>query len=254
VVLDVVHNDLTEMATHVLPVTGPLERSDVTVAAGRTAYSPAIVPPGAERRPPWWIYGHLAREFGLDVLGGLEPDACTDDLLLARLMGSSRGTLAELKESGPRGVASAPLWGWVHEKVLRDGRWRIAPALLVERLAELVAAPSSSGLVLVSGREVRNTNSVGYGQRNRPAEPPSLRIHPDDAEAAGVLDGQPVEVSSMHGALTATAHADPRLRVGVVSLSHGSLQSNVNAVGGCEVDPQTGQPVLTAIPVRIDPA
>ena len=90
-VLDVVATPLTAMATHVLPVTGQLERADLSmlenVAFGNgTTYTSAVVPTEAERRPAWWVLAQLARRLGIDALGGArDPDSLTDDDVLRGL-------------------------------------------------------------------------------------------------------------------------------------------------------------------------
>ena len=80
VVLDVVRSELTEAATHVLPVTGQLERADVSMLenvsyANGTQYTPSVVAAGADRRPAWWVLAQLARRLDMDVLGGVHPDS-----------------------------------------------------------------------------------------------------------------------------------------------------------------------------------
>jgi anaerobic selenocysteine-containing dehydrogenase len=106
-------------------------------------------------------------------------------------------------------------------------------------------------VLLVSGRVPRSTNSVGYGRLARPDEAPAVGIHPADAAAAGVLDGQLVEIVSEHGTLTAVARTDARLRAGVATLTHGWSTPNVASLLSATFDPLTGQPVMTAVPVRI---
>ena len=50
-------------------------------------------------------------------------------------------------------------------------------------------------LVLVPRRQVRHLNS----QLDFLGEVAEVIVHPDDAAAAGVVDGQPVTVRSAHG-------------------------------------------------------
>ena len=146
-VVDVIHSDLTAIATHVLPVAGQLERADLPMleqyAFGNgIQYTDAVVAPGARRRPTWWVMAQLGRRLGLDVLGGgLDPDACDDATLLARLAATSRGGADAIRAAGPRGIVMPSVYGWVHD-ALADGRWRVAPEPLVEQLAALAGGPA----------------------------------------------------------------------------------------------------------------
>ena len=55
-VVDVAENPLTELATHVLPATGQLERADITLAELTALRSAACRRPGRSSRP-WPIAG-----------------------------------------------------------------------------------------------------------------------------------------------------------------------------------------------------
>jgi len=60
-------------------------------------------------------------------------------------------------------------------------------------------------------------------------------------------------VASDAGALVGTIALDPRGRRGVVSLTHGWADPNVDHLVSAtdDVDPLTGQPVMTGIPVTV---
>ena len=85
------------------------------------------------------------------------------------------------------------------------------------------------------------SNSVRYGADDEHAR---LRVHPDDALAAGVGDGDAAVVVSEHGAVDVTVVVDERIHAGVLSLVHGrrghspgNLTSSV-----VDVDPLTTMP------------
>ncbi|MGZ4757514.1 MAG: molybdopterin-dependent oxidoreductase, partial [Acidimicrobiales bacterium] len=78
-VVDVMDNELTELATHVLPSTGQLERADLMLASNLSVRSgvqatTAVVPPVGGRRPVWWMLGGLSTRLGGDLLAGADPD------------------------------------------------------------------------------------------------------------------------------------------------------------------------------------
>ena len=70
-VVDVLPTETTELATHLLPAVGALERADLPLLldgyqlAVATQFTPAMVPPGAERWPVWRMFGALAERLGL---------------------------------------------------------------------------------------------------------------------------------------------------------------------------------------------
>ena len=94
VVVDVVENELSELATHVLPATGELERTDVSMFSHNSVHAAIqstgpVVAPVAERRPVWWALGQVAARAGVDLLRGADPDALTDELYLRGILDHS---------------------------------------------------------------------------------------------------------------------------------------------------------------------
>ncbi len=138
-VIDVRDGELCDLATHVLPATGQLERADVTMfaqmsMASTVQYTDPVVPPGGARRPVWWILGHLARRMGGDILGDADPDALTDEAYVRDLLATSPVDVDALIANGPRGTAVPVEVGWVRRDLLPDGRWNLTPPELVARL------------------------------------------------------------------------------------------------------------------------
>jgi anaerobic selenocysteine-containing dehydrogenase len=80
-------------------------------------------------------------------------------------------------------------------------------------------------------------------------------VHPDDAAAAGVVDGQTVVVRSAQGELVGIAKVDPSIRAGAVSVPHGHQRANVNSLT-CkdDIDPSTGMAHYSGVPVSLVPA
>jgi predicted molibdopterin-dependent oxidoreductase YjgC len=210
----------------------------------------AVVPPVAERRPTWWVLGQLAARLGLDLFGGVDPDALSDETYLRGILEHSPLDADTVFATGARGFELPVEYGWVHESMLPEGRWHLAPDVLVERLA--VHREPGPGLLLAPGRDMAWSNSVRYGTDDERAR---LRVHPTDAADAGLVDGDAAVVVSEHGAVDVTVVVDERMRTGVVSLVHGrrghspgSLTSRV-----LDVDPLTTMPRASALPVRMAP-
>lgn len=260
-VLEIMQSEVTDLATHLLACSGDLERAEIAsgafsvVPAIFAQRSPAIVPVGADRRHGWSILADLADRLGL------EP------LLPAEARGSEEGVLAAMtgldmrRNDVPWGVVQdyRPTMGWVRERVLPEGRWRLAPAPLVAQLGALsLEAVGTGELLLVPRRQPRHMNSalIDSGGGTARIDRPLLQMHPTDAANSGVSDGELAEVRSRHGRVLAGVAIDRGIRQGVVSLPHGFVKVNVNALTSSheDVDCLTGMVTLTGVRVTVSPA
>jgi anaerobic selenocysteine-containing dehydrogenase len=261
-VVDVADSELTALATHVLPAAGQLERADITLAENVSMrsgiqYTPAVVPPSAERRPVWWIFGQLARRMDGDILGGADPDDLTDELFLAGVLARSSLDAREVLAAGPHGVDVPHEYGWVAGELLPNGQWQVAPAQLVERLARHRPPPAADDneLFLTNRRDVRRLNSLDYaGEAVGRDREPAIRVHPNEAERRGIADGDHVRITSAHGHMDAVLRVDPAVRPGMASVNHGRDDAPVAALTSAtdDVDPMTGMPWASGLLVRLD--
>jgi anaerobic selenocysteine-containing dehydrogenase len=254
-VIDIVDSPLTEMATHVLPSASQMERTDIMAWNGRVCLSPRVLAPAADRRPLWEFFAGLGQRLGVDVLGGVEPEVATEELLIRQRIAGGRDDPNTLFAAGTHGVLPPRLYGWV-APYLPDGRWRIAPASMLVRVPGLLEPhPEDRSFHLVCRRITATKNSNDYLPIERLRDRPAVTMHPDDAAKLGIPEEEPVEVASDAGTVACVVRLDPTLPSGTVSLLHGSFTANVtrltSAVAG--VDPLTGEPVMTGIPVSIRP-
>jgi formate dehydrogenase len=96
-----------------------------------------------------------------------------------------------------------------------------------------------------------------------------LRIHPDDAERAGLADGEQARVASAAGAVEIAVKVTDEMTVGTVALPHGwghrggwrlaneTAGVNVNLLAPSDpesLEPLAGMAHLNGIPVRVEPA
>jgi anaerobic selenocysteine-containing dehydrogenase len=259
--IEVVANETTALSSHLLPSKDQLERADI-MRWDRISpqinghYTPAVMAPVGERRSAWWILAALMRRLGYEPPFPLPADdraEGADDAVLAALAADARCGFDELKAQ--RYVATdegleLPA-RWLDEHIARLGGWRLAPPLLVEALAQLERdTPAPPRLALTPRRQRRHLNAAFDF-----LDSPEVLVHPADAAAVGVADGEPVIVRSRRGDVEGRARLDPTLRRGVVSVPHGFCTSNVNLLTSSEaVDPVTGMAVYGAIPVTIHPA
>jgi len=259
-VVDVADNELTALATHVLPAAGQLERADITLAENVSLrsgvqYTPAVVRPAGERRPVWWIFAQLARRLGDDILGGADPDALDDEMFLRGILARSTLEPGAVVAAGPHGIDVPHEYGWVADELLPDGRWQVAPPEMLERLSR--HRPPIAGddeLLLTNRRDVRRLNSLDYAGESVGRAPEAIaRLHPDDAERAGITDGDQVRITSTHGRMDTAVRVDPAVRPGTVSVNHGRGRAPVAALTSTThgVDPLTGMPWASGLPVRV---
>ncbi|HZO08359.1 MAG TPA: molybdopterin-dependent oxidoreductase [Myxococcota bacterium] len=180
-------------------------------------------------------------------------------------------TLAELAKH-PDGIDRGALTPRLDE-VLRtpSGRVELAPEYItadLPRLRERVGR-SSEGLVLVSRRHVRSNNSWMHNVPSLVSgrDRCTLLVHPRDAAAAGLADGEPARVSSSAGSLVVPVEVSDEMMPGVVCLPHGwghdkpgarlsvasrhaGVCNNVLAPGSF-VDVPSGNAAVNGIPVRL---
>lgn len=255
---DVVRTLTTDLATHVLPVHGQLERSDLpwldTITPAIAAqYTGPVVAPVGRRMEAWRILGHLAQRLGLDALHGADPDTAVDDDILRLMTRRSRAPFETLQASGDVMIDDDVPYGWARA-VLPKGGWRIAPQPLVDQLAAL--PPAEDGLVLSPSRQLRHLNSLFAGEavHDGREELPNLTMHPEDASVRGIADGQLVALTTASGRLEGRAALRGSIRRGAVTLPHGYDDVNVDDLtSSVELDLLTGMPVYSAIPVEVAP-
>ncbi len=275
VVLDVVDTETTALASHVVATTGQLERADlpwlldVYQLAVATQYTPAVVEPGPGRLSTWRFFAELGAALGVDVLPrGMRPDEADDDALLDEILSRSRSTPAAVRAARHGEVVSGAVHGWVHDRVLPGGRWRLAPAPLVEQFGRdqqtLLAGATDAdpddphAFVLIPQRRLRTMNSqlrdvAAPGGR---LEVPGAELAGDDCARLGISDGDTVVISSDHGSITATVQVSARMEQGCVGLPHGWASADVSRLTSAseQVDPLTGMILQSGLPVRIEPA
>ncbi|MDX9786137.1 MAG: molybdopterin-dependent oxidoreductase [Desulfobacterales bacterium] len=83
---------------------------------------------------------------------------------------------------------------------------------------------------------------------------PIAEIHPETAHKYGITDGAMVQVETKRGKIEIKADVTEDILPGVVSITHGWPQSNVNLLTDNEpVDPVVGYPSIRALLCRISP-
>ena len=241
-VADVIESETVALATHVLPVAGQLEREDVSwftdrfpsvVSAQRTA---AVVEPTFERRPLFDVLQDLGERFGL--------------ARIENPMERYERRIPSLAQPGVF-VADPPRSkGWVHARALPGGRWRVAPAPLVEQFAQW-ATTEPLALVGIPRRVMRRMNSA-LRDVARGGSDAEVWINPIDA--AAVADGSEVVVATATGSIRTTARVTDDVAPGSVSIPHGLRDQNVSVLttgAFGTTDPLSGMVMQSGFAVQI---
>lgn len=155
-----------------------------------------------------------------------------------------------------------------------SGKVEIASPYILADIGRLDAAMSRTvpEFLLIGRRHLRSLNSWLHNVEilMKGKERCTLLIHPDDAARVGIGEGDPVEIASASGRLSAPAEISETIRPGLVSLPHGwghegaglrmqvaSRHKGVNTnvlTPGDMMDAPSGNAVLNGIPVTIRPA
>ena len=303
VAVDLYVTETTRHAHVILPPVSQLERSDIDIVFPLVGvrnfirFNPAALPAPAGGRTDWQILMALAGRIGRGVTGGalnrllrlVGPAASAErlvDLALrtgpygALKRGPMRGLTMGKVRKARHGVDLGPLRpGRLPGQLRTKGRrLRVAPApFLAEarRLDELAAERDAAlgngfDLTLIGRRQLRSNNSWLHNSPRlmKGADRCTALLHPDDATARGLADGDQVCVTSAAGAIEVPLEVSDEMRPGVVSIPHGFGHhrdgvgwSHAAAHAGASVnditdparhDRLSGNAALNSVPVRVE--
>ena len=250
-----------DAATVFFPAATHLERQAlVTAGVGQVQYRPAAVSPRGEARGDTELIFDIAKHLNL------EKQFWNGDIYASydERLETSRYRFSELPTDGHRlNVDTAP----PRERAYREDGFG-TPTGKVEFLStELekagydglpiyqepywspISAPEIAKdypLILTSGGRSKNyTHSQGRLLKTlRDREPdPRLQIHPRDAKARDILEGEWIEISSPVGAATMKAWLTDDVCPGVVHAFHGWAGHNIN-----DVIPDDGPDPISGFP------
>jgi anaerobic selenocysteine-containing dehydrogenase len=304
VAVDMYVTETTRHADVILPPVSTLERSDIDVVMplvsvrNHIRYSPAAVPKPKDGREDWQILTALTSRLGRGV--GRRAEAAVASLPSAF---TTPERIIDLGIAlGPHGILRrGPLKGLTVAKIKRakhgidlgplqprlpgaldtaDKRVQLAPPVLVEEAGMLAqyaheredALSDGYDLTLIGRRQLRSNNSWMHNSARlmKGADRCTALLHPDDAGARGLDDGDQVRVVSRVGAIELPLEVSDEIRPGVVSVPHGfghgrpgvgwrlaaeKAGASVNDITDPSVvDAITGNAAFNAVPVRVEAA
>ena len=291
VVIDFYANDTARFADYVLPATTFLERADLPLpflaymTTPFVQWSDPVVAPRGEAREETWVISQLAaslgtvpvshplvRRLGKPLMKLMTPERFYDLLLRT---GPGRLSVKRLRRH-PHGLVLDEHVGVgaLRKRILhRDRRVHLGVPEIAGEIARLRSASGSGSsefpLRLIGLRELRSHNSWMHNAPKLMAgdRVHRLRVHPSDAAACGVADGDVVVVRSAVGSVQVPVLVTDEVMPGVVALPHGwghrggwrvanaAGGVNTNLLAGADVvDPLSGNAFLNGIPVALEAA
>ncbi len=286
VCVDIYRNASAEFAHYVLPVAGAFERQDINITGLGLQYRPsiqytdAIVEPGFERKPEWWIYEKIAQAMGLKSRFDDQGESSAEADLWARtdaMLKSRRFTMEDLKEKGTI-VFDPPKPSDIFNHVqTEDGLIDCFPDAFassikrMERFFEELSREPADQLKLITKRDGNMMNSwyANVEKLKRKERGKNyLFMHPEDGEKRQLKEGQTVCLHNENGEVEIELKLSDDLMPGVVAVTHGwghAISSgmnfakstpgvNINSLlpsGPGSFEPLSNQAHMTGIPVGV---
>ncbi|MGA1668962.1 MAG: molybdopterin dinucleotide binding domain-containing protein, partial [Candidatus Nanopelagicales bacterium] len=206
----------------------------------------------------------------------LLPRRFVDAALRAGPWGLKHGrrlTLRKVRQH-PHGLDLGALHPVLPRRLLtKDKRIRLDHPVVVADWPRLMAALHADGddsLLLIGRRHLRSNNSWMHNSQRltRGTNHCAVLVHPDDAAARGIAEGDRVSITTPAGSIEAVAEISESVMAGVVCMPHGWGHASRDGVGwshaaslpGSSVnditedtrfDPLSGNAAVTALPVDV---
>jgi anaerobic selenocysteine-containing dehydrogenase len=233
--IDIYINETTRHADLILPPTSSLNHEhydsifNAFAVRNVTRLNPALWPKPDDERFDWEVIGELAKRVAQRMTREVKPAQSTRAIVEAVV---ARGTAVHgidmpKLDAAVHGIDLGPLKPSLFSRLeTPDKKVQCAPPAVVAdvaRFRKTLAAPASPSLVLIGRRHVRSNNSWMHGShrlmKGKPRD--QLMMHPHDAAARALADGQRVRVTSPHGSVEIAIQITDTMMPGVVSLPHG---------------------------------
>jgi predicted molibdopterin-dependent oxidoreductase YjgC len=251
VVQELFMSETARLAHVVLPGASALEKDgSFTNWERRIQRVRRVLPPPGAARPDWEILCALMAASGLPQ-PFRHPGEVWEEI--ARVAPPFAGVRFDRLEGDglqwPVPAPGHPGTAILHVESFPRGRGRLS------RIEYEPSPERGSALTLTTGRVLEHYNDGSMTRRSRSlllVSGDALEIHPDDAAARGITDGETVTITSRHGEARARARVTTRSAPGVVFLSFHFPETGANRLTGQVRDRISGCPEykVTAVEVR----
>jgi formate dehydrogenase major subunit len=260
VVQDIFMTRTAEFAHVVLPASSSWCEAEGTVTNSERRVQrlrKALEPPG-DARDDMWIICELAQRLGHDWGAPTAEDVWNEVRSLAPIFAGM--SYARLEQEGglhwPCYDESHPGELFLHSRLWKEPiEGPPAPFSVVEHDPPIERPDAEYPFQLTTGRRLDSYNTGvqtgGYSSPLRRGE--SLDLSPEDAARLGLMDGDPVRVTSRRGSVVAPIRIDRSLRPGLVFMTlHFQDEVKTNVLTVDHTDPKSGTAEFKACAVRLE--
>ncbi len=221
VVLEHFQTDTADYADILLPATTFVEHADIYTAYGHyyLQWAEPIMPPRGQCRPNSWTFQQLAKRLGLDD----EVLRMSTEQLASELLNTPHPMMAGItfdrlkQERSIRLGLPADFRAYATGSNFPDRKIRFTPAPRQVAFREVTNAEYPLRLISPPGPFILNTSMGNIEELLRAAGgEPTVLLHPDDAAAQGIADGQRIKIISEQGSIVRKAIVTTDARQGVV--------------------------------------
>ena len=263
ITIDILPNEVSDLADYVLPACDWLEREDINLlSAGLqlvpyVQYTDQVVDSKEERRNDWWILSRLLQEIGLPSPLD-DPDHRDGKKFLDELLGSNDLSIDQIKKSrhftkfleqGDRGNAFAAIVKHEDNKIdcfpevfVRTGLVDRCDKIFKELTSE---DPDTLKLISLRTNYMHNSwlGNVPNFHRGLQSHNP-LNMCSADAERLGLFDGEEIRVFNQYGHIQSQLLINDDLRPGTVAMTHGYGREKVKRMAVANSNPGSNCNVL----------
>ncbi len=256
VVIDIFMTETAQLADVVFPATAFAETDGVQSNTERRVQRlRAAVPPPGEAKPDWWIIAQIAQRMGTP---GFEFESAKDVFnelcsLSPIYAGLDWDRIDKGEYQWPVPEKDHPGTPRLHEKEFKNGRG-LFKVIGYRDPAEVI--DDEFPIWLTTGRRLQSYHTRTQTGRSAGIDyllsEESLEIHPADAEAWGIRDGEIVVMASRRGEIQIKARLTDVSPRGTVFTSFSFASVPVNILTGGGYDPITETAELKVCPVRVE--
>ncbi len=257
VLQDIFPNETMEFAHVVLPGTSFAEKDGTfTNTERRVQLLRQALEPVGQSRPDWQIIQDLSNRFGLEM-NFASPREIMEEI--ARVTPQYGGiSYDRLEGEGlcwPCPDRDHPGTRFLHKDQFARGKG-LFHAIAYRPPAEEVDAEYPFWLTTGRAHVHYHTGTMTRNSPSLHAQMPEgfVEIHPEDAKAKGVGDGEEVRIASRRGEITAKVMITERVQKGMVFLPFHFIESSANVLTNPAQDPLCKIPELKVCAVRVEKA